>query len=425
MKLVVVGGGSTYTPELLSGLVVRGAAIGLETVVLSDPDTQRVAPVLGFCQRMAKAGDASFEVVSEPDLETAVSGADFVVIQIRVGGQQGRHEDIQLGLRHGLIGQETTGVGGMAKALRTIPEGLRIAEVVRRKAPQAWILNFTNPAGMVTEALHRSGFTRSIGLCNVPIEMHIDAATLLERPREELELGWVGLNHLGWLTHIVVDGTDRLPGLIDAIEEGSGGPANLPEIKYPTGFLNALGMIPSSYVRFFYMPGEMLKAITDMPETRAQQVMKLEEQLLEIYGDGHSDALPALLSERGGAWYSRLAVDVLEALSGVKPQRLIVNVPSNGSVGCVADDAVVEVPCWVDSTGAHPVDCNPIPEAISGLIAHVKSYERLAIEAALESDANKALLALVANPLVPNADVAAAVLNDMTTRGLVAPKERA
>ncbi len=419
MKIAVIGGGSTYTPELLHGLVARGAALGVDEVVLQDPRPERVGPVSAFCARMAAAGGAAFSVRGTADRADALDGADFVVIQIRVGGQEGRHEDIQLGLRHGLIGQETTGVGGFAKALRTIPAVLEIARDVEARCPDAWILNFTNPSGIVTEALLRHGRERCVGLCNVPIEMHMEVAKLLGVGSADVALDWVGLNHLGWVRRVLVRGNDVLPGFIDQIEAGVSGPANIPEIAYPEGFLRALGAIPSSYARYFYCTQEMLSAIRQSPRSRAEEVMEIEEQLLAIYGDGGSDELPVLLSERGGAWYSRLAVDVLGALCSDTPTTHIVNTANRGTVPDLPADAVVEVPCAISRAGVFPEDRGAVDESMLGLIRAVKAYERLTIDAATGRDRDAALMALVANPLVPEVETAKAVLDDIVARGLI------
>ena len=421
MKVAIVGGGSTYSPELVHGLVGRADALGLSELVLQDPREDRLGPVGGVCARMAATMGSSVAVRTTTSLDEALDGADFVVVQIRVGGQQGRHEDIRLGLDRGLIGQETTGVGGLAKALRTIPVVLDIAERVRARCPDAWLLNFTNPSGMVTEALLRAGHARTVGLCNVPIEMHMDIAKVLDLPVDEVTLDWVGLNHLGWVRRVLVDGEDVLPGLLEAIEAGTPGPANLPELGYPDGFLRALGAIPSSYVRFFYAPDAMLKSIQSQKLTRAQEVMALEEELLAAYADPETVALPAALSKRGGAWYSRLAVEVIQALQGDAPTLHIVNTLNGGSVPGLPVDASVEVPCKLSRHGVEPVDCGAVDPALLGLIQAVKAYEQLGIEAAMTGAADAAFKALVAHPLVPDAHVAADVLKALIARGLVAP----
>lgn len=421
MKVAIIGGGSTYTPELLDGLARRGPELGVERVVLHDVRADRLEPVAGFCARLAAALGSSLRVEHTLDRAAALDGAAFVVNQIRIGGQEGRHEDIRLGLDRGLLGQETTGVGGLAKALRTIPAALTLAEEVAARCPQAWLLNFSNPSGMVTEALLRhSGLGRVVGLCNVPIEMHMEVAALLGRPKHEVELDWVGLNHLGWLRRVVVDGVDILPGFIGQIESGVAGPSNIPELRYPPGFLEALGAIPSSYVRYFYAPEDMLSVLRHQQRSRAQEVMALEERLLEVYADPDEHDLPGLLSERGGAWYSRLAVDVMEALRADEPSVHIVNTSNRGVIAGLPDDAVVEVPCQISREGGVvPSPRGAVCESIAGLMQQVKAYERLGVAAAVERDRAKAYLALVAHPLVPDVKAARSVLDALIERELI------
>jgi len=418
LKIAVIGGGSTYTPELYSGLLERRERLGLDSVVLHDVGDERLEPVAGFCRRLTEHAGSPLRVSSTLDLDAALDGASFVIVQIRIGGQQGRHEDIQLGLRHGLIGQETTGVGGFAKALRTVPVVVDLAREIEARCPDAWMINFTNPSGMVTEAILRHGRERAVGLCNVPIEMHMDIAEVLRLPREQVELDWVGLNHLGWVRRVLVDGKDRLPELLEQIDEGVSGPANLPEIDYPEGLLRSLGMLPSSYVRFFYMPGEMLAEIREAKKSRAEQVMEIEDALIELYRDPAQKELPELLQQRGGAWYSRLAVEVVEALGSDTPSVHIVNHSNDGAVPDLPEDASVEVPCRVSRAGVEAIPVGPVEESILGLMRQVKAYERLAVDASLERDRAKAYLALLAHPLVPDAETANAVLGDLVTRGL-------
>lgn len=420
MKLVVVGAGSSYTPELLRGVLESYDQLPIDEVVLQDPRADRVGPVAHFCQRMAASSPAPTKVEAESDLDVALQGADFVVVQIRVGGQEGRHQDIQLGTRHGLIGQETTGVGGFAKALRTVPVVLDIARRIEAIAPNAWMLNFTNPAGLVSEAVQNHVREKCVGLCNVPIEMQMDLAEILGVPASSVELDWVGLNHLGWVRRVLVEGRDVLPQLLDQIEDGVPGPANVPEIDYPKGFLKSLGAIPSSYVRFFYMPEQMRAEIEAAPTTRAEEVALIEEELIRVYADPESPTtLPELLSERGGAWYSRLAVQVMRALASEEPETHIVNVPNGAAVAGIAADASVEVPCSISRHGIEALGRGEVDESMLGLMQQVKAYERLTIRAALDGDRGTAMLALLANPLVPGAETAAKVVEDCIERGLI------
>ncbi|HOU53787.1 MAG TPA: 6-phospho-beta-glucosidase [Myxococcota bacterium] len=422
MKVAVIGGGSTYTPELMEGLILRREELSLDEVVLQDIDLDRLDPVAGFCRRMAShLGAPDLRVRDTRDLPEALSGASFVVVQVRVGGQKARHLDETLPLRHGCIGQETTGAGGFAKAMRTIPVLLEIAEAVKRHAPGAWWINFTNPSGMVTEALMRHGGVRTVGLCNIPMEMRIQAAELLGAPVEEVLLDYVGLNHLGFVRGVRWHGKDRLPDLLASLAEFQG-PANLPGIEIPGDVVAALGAIPSGYVRYYYCTEEVLQELQRQPRSRAEVVMDLEERLLAIYRDPAEFRKPDLLQQRGGAWYSRVAVDVMAALLSPVPSIHVVNARNGDTVPGLPADATVEVPCRVSAHGVEPLPLTRrVPDEMMGLIAQVKAYERLAIEAAVTRSRRWALLALMAHPLVRTAEKARGILEEMTRAGSIPP----
>lgn len=421
MKLAVIGGGSTYTPELLEGLIQRHAEFPLTEVVLMDLDPERLTPVAGFSTRMAAKGGHPFTVRATLDRRDAVAGASFVVNQIRVGGNEARHQDILMGLRHGLIGQETTGVGGFAKALRTIPVAIDIARTVEELAPEAWLVNFANPSGMVTEAISRHTKARTIGLCNVPIDMKMQIAAHLGASVDEVEIEYAGLNHLGWVRRIRVDGRDVSDAVWEALES-IGGPANIPEISYPKGFILALQAIPSPYLRYFYATDAMFAEIRDAPRTRAEEVLEIENELFSIYRNPAEDTKPEALGKRGGAWYSRVALDVMVALTKSSPWIDIVNTPNRGVIPGLPDDAVVEVNAVVRKGGVEPLPVPALELDKLALLQTVKAYERLTIAAAVEGSYEKALLALVAHPLVPTAEKAAAVLADVISRGSFVPR---
>lgn len=420
MKLAVIGGGSTYTPELFEGLVQRQRELALHEVVLHDIDSERLTPVAGFCRRMGEAMGATFATRDTLDLDDAVRGAAFVVIQIRVGGQAARHRDESIPLAHGRIGQETTGAGGFCKALRTVPAVLRIAERVRLHAPGAWIINFTNPSGLVTEALLRQGKVRTVGLCNIPIEMRMQAAKALDVHPDLVELDYAGLNHLGWIRGVRVAGNDITRQVL-AFFEGGEGPANIPDIDYPAGFIAALGMIPSPYLRYYYAEDRVLEELRAQPKTRAQVVMELEERLFAIYREPAQNTKPVLLDLRGGAWYSRVALDVMVGLLSPEGRREVVNTLNQGALPGLPDDAVVEVPALLSAHGVQPLPGEPLPEQVAGLVRQAKAYERLTIEAAITRSRPKALAALVANPLVRTVDAAAAILDDVIANGDFVP----
>lgn len=425
MKLCIVGGGSTYTPELFEGLVARAGEIGLTEVVLHDIDPDRLGPVAGFCARMAAAGGAPFSVRHTTVLDDAVSGATFVVTQIRVGGQKARLRDEQIPLQFGLIGQETTGAGGFAKALRTIPQILEIAARVRALSPEAWVINFTNPSGIITETLLRHGGVKAVGLCNIPMEMKIETAGALGVEPSRVDLDYIGLNHFGWVRGVRVDGSD-ITDVVMAAFNGGGVPANIPELNFGAAFYQALGMVPSPYLQYFYATREMLERLRS-ERSRALVVMDLEEQLFAIYRDPDRNSKPDLLSQRGGAWYSRVAIDVIASLLSETPARHVVNlqnvVAGTGAriIQDLPSDAVIEAPAMIDRHGVRGIAAAPLPEEIAGQIRHLKSYERLTIEAATTQSRRKALMALINNPLVADVSLAGQILDMLVANGDINP----
>lgn len=424
MKLAIIGGGSTYTPELFEGLISRGREIGLTEVILHDIDQDRLEPVAGFCSRMAVKSDAPFRTEWTMDPDRAITDASFVITQIRVGGQQARLRDETIPLESGLIGQETTGAGGFAKALRTIPEILKIADKVHRLAPGAKIINFTNPSGIITETLLRHGGVEAVGLCNIPMEMKIEAANAVGVDQSRVELDYIGLNHLGWIRRILVDGNDIMPLVLEQFQGGTV-PANIPELNFGRAFYRALGMIPSPYLQYFYATGPMIEKCRN-EKSRALVVMELEEQLFEIYRDPAEHEKPELLSKRGGAWYSRAAIDVIAALQSSTPTRHVVNMKNSDDSGrpIIAElpaDSVIEAPAMINSEGVRGLAAEPLPEEIIGMIRHLKSYERLTIEAAVGQSARKALMALINNPLVAHVDLAEKILDKLIANGEIGP----
>lgn len=416
MKIAVIGGGSSYTPELLDGLIERCNSIRLNQVVLHDISPERLDTITSFCQRMADHRGASFRIKKTLVLEEAVEGASFIILQIRVGGQDARHRDERLGLRHNLIGQETTGAGGFAKAIRTIPVVLKIAQVINRIGDHPWLINFTNPSGIITETLLRYSGVRTIGLCNIPIEMRIEISKFLGVEVERVEIDYFGLNHLGWIRGIRLNGVDVIEDVLMNLKNQKY-PANIPDIDYGRDLLSALGMIPSPYLRYYYMTEEVLSELMSSPMTRAQEVMDIERQLFDYYKDENNFEKPSLLSKRGGAWYSRVALNVIEALISPKPSKEIVNTLNMGAIPGMPDDASVEVPCEISTDGVKTIAQSSIPEEVFGLMRQVKAYERLTIECALTRSREKALLALMANPLVRTLSKARAVLSDLIEQG--------
>jgi len=400
MKLAVVGGGSTYTPELVDGIARLTSDIKITELVLADPDAERLAVVGPFSARiMARYGHPA--VVSwTSDTDAAVDGAGAVLLQLRVGGQATRHRDETWPLECGCVGQETTGAGGFAKALRTVPVVLDVAERVRqRAASDAWIIDFTNPVGIVTRALLDAGH-RAIGLCNVAIGFQRTFAGLLDVPPETVALDHVGLNHLTWERAALVDGTDRLPELLASHGEEIAAHTGL-----PLAVTRAVAAVPSYYLRYFWAHDAVV-AEERGRQTRAQAVAEIERQLLAMYADPALDTKPELLQHRGGAFYSEAAVALLASLLTDKHDRQVVNVRNNGTLPFLADEAVIEVSATIGSSGAVPVPVAPVNPLMSGLIAHVSAYEELAQDAALRGGRDRIAKALLAHPLVGQYELA-------------------
>jgi 6-phospho-beta-glucosidase len=392
VKLAVIGGGSTYTPELADGL--GRLAPDVTEVVLVDPDEARLGVVGPVSARIMRAHGHPAVVRWTTDAEDGVDGASAVLIQLRVGGQAARDRDETWPLEFCCVGQETTGAGGLAKALRTVPLVLRIAELAaRRAAPGAWIIDFTNPVGIVTRALLDAGH-RAVGLCNVAIHLQRDLAALLGVPPEAVSLDHVGLNHLTWERAVLVDGTDRLPGLI-----ADHGEQIAERVQMPRSVLDEYGFIPSYYLHFYYFHDAVV-AEQRKAGTRAAQVSAIEAELLRMYADPALDQKPEALSRRGGAFYSEAAVALLSSLRGDTRDVQVVNVRNNGTFDFLGDDAVIEVPAVIGADGPAPLPVAPLPPLLRGLIAHASAYEELAVDAALRGGRSRVAAALLAHPLI-------------------------
>jgi 6-phospho-beta-glucosidase len=394
MKLAVIGAGSTYTPELVSHL----SQLPVDEVALHDIDSARLGVVGGLAERMLAKQDYDGALVRTGDLDRALDGAAFVLFQIRVGGQQARLRDETVPLRCSCIGQETTGAGGFAKAMRTVPVVLELAErVAERAAPGAWIVDFTNPVGIVTRALLDAGH-RAVGLCNVAIGFQRSIAGLLGVQPGRIEVDQVGLNHLTWIRAVRLDGRDVLHDLL-----GEHGDELAEEVDIPRRVLEDLGAIPSYYLHYFYAHDRVLAEQRDgVP--RAQTVAEIEHELLEMYKDPNLAEKPVLLDQRGGAHYSEAAVGLVGSLHRGDDAVHVVDVRNDGTLVGLAADDVVEVPARVGPAGPVPLPQAPLAPELLGLVQHVTAYERLAVEAALTRDPATARKALLSHPLVGQVD---------------------
>ncbi|MDN4614087.1 6-phospho-beta-glucosidase [Leifsonia sp. F6_8S_P_1B] len=394
MKLAVVGGGSTYTPELIDGLLVMSESFTIDEIALMDTDAERLRVVGDFAKRMVAAAGRSTVITPTSDLAEAVTGAAAVLIQLRVGGQATRHSDETFPHDCGCIGQETTGAGGFAKALRTVPVVLDIADRVRALAGEnTWIVDFTNPVGIVTRSLLDAGH-RAVGLCNVAINFERNFAEVLGVGHERIQLKHVGLNHLSWETAVYVDGVDQLPGLlearIDAVAE---------KFRITPGHLRLQQAVPSYYLHYYYAHDEVLGEQLSEP-SRAEVVMEVERQLLDVYRDPAVTTKPEQLQQRGGRYYSLAAIQLVASLLRDTKDVQVVNVRNNGTLPFLPDEAVIEAASVIGAGGPAPLAIGRVDRSMEGLIAHVSAYEELAVEAALHGGRHRVEKALLAHPLV-------------------------
>jgi 6-phospho-beta-glucosidase len=394
VKLAVIGGGSTYTPELVAGLARERERLNLADVVLHDIDAERREVVGGLAARMLDAAGYDGSLSVTDDLDRALDGASFVLIQLRVGGQQARLSDETIPLACGCIGQETTGAGGLGKALRTIPVVLEIASRVRELAADgAWIVDFTNPVGIVTRSLLDAGH-RAVGLCNVAIGLQRFTASLLGVEPERVLVDQVGLNHLTWVRALLLDGEDVLTDLL-----ADHGDELAAHVDLPRALLERLGTIPSYYLRYFYFHDEVLASqLVGTP--RAAEVAEIERELLELYRDPELKSKPKLLERRGGAFYSEAATQLVASLASGAGDAQVVDVRNNGTIAGLGDDDVVEVPARITAAGPQPLEQAPLAPELLGLVQHVAAYERLAAAAAIAGDRDLVYKALLAHPLV-------------------------
>lgn len=413
LKIATIGGGSSYTPELIEGFINRISTLPVSDIYLVDIEEgkEKLEIVAGLAERMVKRAGVNIKIQPTLNRREAIEGADFVTTQFRVGLLDARARDERIPLKYGCIGQETTGAGGFAKALRTIPVILDICRDIEELSPDAWLINFTNPSGIITETVLKHTKVKCIGLCNVPITMRYGIADVLGVEADRIYIEYVGLNHLVWGRRVYLDGKDITEMLIEGIAN-----RDLPEFPYEKEFLKSLKMIPCPYHRYYYNTDEMLKEELEAAEgegTRAEVVKKIEKDLFEKYKDTNLDVKPEELSKRGGAHYSEAACMLIESIYTDKKDIQPVNTLNNGAISDLPDNVVIETNCVIDSQGAHPINIGHIPQEIRGLIQVVKAYEELTIEAGVYGDYDRALQALAIHPLVKSAKKARMILEDI------------
>ena len=414
MKIAVIGGGSTYTPELIDGILQRHDRLPVSVIHLVDIDLTRLEIIAAFAKRMVKAAGREIEIEFSTDAREGIRGAAFVVSQFRVGSQKARHRDEMLGRKYGLVGQETVGVGGFAKALRTIPVALEIAQIIQEEAPDAMLLNFTNPAGLITQALKsHAPKVKSIGLCNVPWNTRIEIASALDVSAASVEFDYVGLNHLSWIRGVKVDGADRSPEAIAAFRGltiNKADPGDSPAWLQST--IDYLQAIPNYYLLYYYEEKAWIDYQRNNP-TRASEVMKIEDILMDKFADESLVTKPAELMERGGAYYSDSAAELMSDIHNDAGTIHIVNTLNNGAIAGFADDAVMEIPAIISKSGAKALKANVMRSDIDAMVRSVKDFEMLTIDAAVTGNEQSALLALLANPIGPDSSQARELWKDL------------
>lgn len=418
MKLVVIGGGSSYTPELVEGVILHRETLPVTEIVLIDIEAgqKKVQINTEFAKRMVEKAGLDIKINYTLDRAKGLKNADFIITQIRVGGLDARAKDERIPLKYGVIGQETTGPGGCFKALRTIPVMLDICRDIEKFCPNAWLINFTNPSGIVTEAILKHTNVKCIGLCNVPINMRHDAAERLQVPADELDCRFIGLNHLSVMTQAFHEGKDRLPEAL-AVANSESIVKNIDKNEEMDRFAKEMGCMFSPYLQYFYSEKEMLEHETmealGMEGTRADQVKRVEKNLFTCYSDTNLKEKPEALAKRGGARYSEAAINLIDSIYNDRKDVQVVDVANQGTIRQLPDEVVIETNCVIGRNGAAPLQIEEVPQAVLGLIEQVKAYEVLTIESAVSGDKTKALLAFMNHPLVHDVRDARRMLDEM------------
>ena len=413
IKLAIIGAGSSYCPELMQGLIRRKEFLALDELRLSDIDESRLHIVGEFCERVLHANGMNPRITRTKDLSLALDGADFVVTQIRAGKLEARIRDEKIPLGYGLIGQETTGIGGFTNALRTIPQMEQIAGAIERYAPSAWLVNFSNPSGIVTEYLLNHTPIKAVGLCNLPIGAQERIAKLLRLPMEQVRLETVSLNHCGAITAVHVGGKNVLPDLLKP-EMMNQAASSDSWVQNYRPIIELLQGIPNDYLQYFFFGARKLAEQKAAAQTRGEACVDIETRLLSYYADERNNAIPSMLAERGGHLYSEAAIALIASLCGVQPGFHVVDVQNQGVLDFLPDNSVIETCCHVEKDCISRISLTTQPvESLRSLLISVKAYETLTVQAAISGDRATALRALCCNPLTMDLDRSAPCLEEM------------
>lgn len=421
MKVVIIGGGSSYTPEIIEGLLLRQDEFPVDIISLVDIESgkEKLEIVGQLAKRMIEKAGVSIELSWTLDRREALNGADFVSTQIRVGGLKAREKDERIPLSHGLIGQETNGAGGIFKAFRTIPVLLDLAKDVSEICPDAWIINFTNPAGIVTEALLKHGIHKKvIGVCNIPYNMTQSAAEILKEDPNNVRIEFIGMNHFVFGSKVLVNGEDKLSKVIEALVNQSVdfSPANIVSSGWSETFLEAMNMLPNPYHQYYYQKESTLKKDLKAYQdngTRAEQVQVIEEELFNEYKNPQLDIKPEALEKRGGAYYSDVACSLMSSIYNNSQNIMTVNTLNNGAIVDLAEDSVIEVNCLITKEGPVPLTVGRLPQQIKADILMMKAFEEQVIKASISGDYRDAYLAFVMNPLIKDEKKAKDILDEL------------
>lgn len=411
ITVCVIGSGSTYCPELIDGFIKRKEVLKVDEIRLMDIDPERLDITFNMTNRMLDEAGMSVKTEKFTDYRKAISGCTYVVSQFREGGLRGRDIDESIPVKYDVVGQETTGPGGFFLGMRTIPVAIKIARIMEETAPEAWLINFTNPSGLVTEAIRLHSSIKCVGLCNVPFTFQNRIAKMLDVKVDSVYMDYFGLNHLTWIRRVFVDGKDVTKIVREKMDTDQF--RDLTGYPFHKDLIDSLDLIPAGYLQFYYYKDEILKALKSAKVNRAKQVMEIDRQILESYKDVNLRKKPESLEQRGGAWYSDAACELINSIENDTSSIQYINYRNDGALGGLDKGVIIEGPAVIKSDGPHMLTCGELSPAIRALVIAAKNYELLTVKAALSMKYYDALLALVNNPLVENFNQAKSILDDV------------